>query len=119
MTDLPKRKVLVPIADGTEEIEAVCIIDVLRRAITPQDGVTSTIYDENIDILPANPSLESMAKTQINDRLAKVVGSLATSYGWIIIDSAAPSKAPALIRIPSTVDSNSSTAVLPDMTSFT
>jgi 4-methyl-5(b-hydroxyethyl)-thiazole monophosphate biosynthesis len=27
-----RRKVLVPIADGTEEIEAVCIIDVLRRA---------------------------------------------------------------------------------------
>ena len=26
------RKMLVPIADGTEEIEAVCIIDVLRRA---------------------------------------------------------------------------------------
>lgn len=26
------RKVLVPIADGTEEIEAVCIIDTLRRA---------------------------------------------------------------------------------------
>jgi len=26
------REVLVPIADGTEEIEAVCIIDVLRRA---------------------------------------------------------------------------------------
>ncbi len=25
-------KVLVPVADGTEEIEAVCIIDVLRRA---------------------------------------------------------------------------------------
>jgi len=32
MTDLPRRRVLVPIADGTEEIEAVCIIDVLRRA---------------------------------------------------------------------------------------
>lgn len=28
---MPKR-VLVPIADGTEEIEAVCIIDTLRRA---------------------------------------------------------------------------------------
>ena len=27
-----KRSVLVPIADGSEEIEAVCIIDVLRRA---------------------------------------------------------------------------------------
>ncbi len=63
------------------------IFDVMRRAITPQDGITSTIYDENIDILPANPSLESMAKTQINDRLAKVVQSLSTSYGWIIIDT--------------------------------
>jgi len=45
------------------------------------------MYDENIDILPSNPSLESMAKTQITDRLSKVVGSLATSYGWIIIDT--------------------------------
>jgi chromosome partitioning protein len=69
------------------EPPARSIFDVLRRAITPQDGVASTIYDENIDILPANPALESMAKTQINDRLSKVVGSLATSYGWIIIDT--------------------------------
>ncbi len=69
------------------EPPARSVFDVLRRAITPQDGITSTVYDENIDILPANPSLESMAKTQINDRLAKVVASLATSYGWIIIDT--------------------------------
>ena len=69
------------------EPPARSVFDVLRRAITPQDGIASTIYDENIDILPANPSLESMAKTQINDRLAKVVESLATSYGWIIIDT--------------------------------
>jgi len=34
MEVLMKRKVLVPVADGTEEIEAVCIIDVLRRAGT-------------------------------------------------------------------------------------
>ena len=27
-----KKNVLVPIADGTEELEAVAIIDVLRRA---------------------------------------------------------------------------------------
>jgi chromosome partitioning protein len=69
------------------EPPARSIFDVLRRAITPQDGVASTIYDENIDILPSNPSLESMAKTQITDRLSKVVGSLSTSYGWIIIDT--------------------------------
>ena len=69
------------------EPPARSIFDVLRRAITPQDGIASTIYDENIDILPANPSLESMAKTQITDRLAKVVQSLSTSYGWIIIDT--------------------------------
>jgi chromosome partitioning protein len=69
------------------EPPARSIFDVLRRAITPQDGIASTIYDENIDILPSNPSLESMAKTQINDRLAKVVASLSTSYGWIIIDT--------------------------------
>jgi 4-methyl-5(b-hydroxyethyl)-thiazole monophosphate biosynthesis len=32
MTPAATREVLVPIANGTEEIEAVCIIDVLRRA---------------------------------------------------------------------------------------
>jgi chromosome partitioning protein len=69
------------------EPPARSIFDVMRRAITPQDGITSTVYDENIDILPANPSLESMAKTQINDRLTKIVQALATSYGWIIIDT--------------------------------
>ena len=69
------------------EPPARSIFDVLRRAITPHDGITSTVYDENIDILPSNPSLESMAKTQITDRLAKVVQALSTSYGWIIVDT--------------------------------
>ncbi len=69
------------------EPPARSIFDVMRRAITPQDGISSTVYDENIDILPANPSLESMAKTQINDRLTKIVQALSTSYGWIIIDT--------------------------------
>ena len=69
------------------EPPARSIFDVMRRAITPQDGIASTIYDENIDILPANPSLESMAKTQINDRLAKIVQALSNAYGWIIIDT--------------------------------
>jgi len=69
------------------EPPARSIFDVMRRAITPQDGITSTIYDENIDILPANPSLESMAKTQINDRLTKIVQAVSNAYGWIIIDT--------------------------------
>ena len=28
------------------------IFDVMRRAITPHDGITSTVFQENIDILP-------------------------------------------------------------------
>ena len=63
------------------------VFDVLRRAITPHDGITTTVYDEEIHLLPSNPSLESMAKTQINDRLEKVVSSLSANYGWIIIDT--------------------------------
>ena len=66
------------------EPPARSVFDVLRRAITPQDGISSTIYDETIDILPSTPTLESMAKTQINDRLAKVVSALSTSYGRIV-----------------------------------
>jgi chromosome partitioning protein len=69
------------------EPPARSIFDVLRRAITPHDGITSTVYDENIDIIPSNPSLESMARTQLNDRLVKVTQALSTSYGWIIIDT--------------------------------
>ena len=37
------KKILVPIANGTEEIEAVCIIDVLRRA---ESSVTVASVDE-------------------------------------------------------------------------
>jgi chromosome partitioning protein len=63
------------------------IFDVLRRAITPHDGIMSTVFSENIDILPSSPHLASMAKTQILDRLKKVTEALASSYGWIIIDT--------------------------------
>jgi chromosome partitioning protein len=69
------------------EPSARSIFDVLRRAITPQDGITSTVFDENIDVIPSSPSLESMARTQLTDRLVKVTQSLSTSYGWIIIDT--------------------------------
>jgi 4-methyl-5(b-hydroxyethyl)-thiazole monophosphate biosynthesis len=38
------KKVLVPIADGSEDIEAVCIIDVLRRA--EADVTVASVSDE-------------------------------------------------------------------------
>jgi chromosome partitioning protein len=60
---------------------------VLRRAITAHDGITTTVFAENIDILPSSPHLESMAKTQIHDRLKKVTEALASSYAWILIDT--------------------------------
>jgi len=63
------------------------IFDVLRRAITPHDGITSTVFQENIDVLPSSPHLESMAKTQLYDRLRKVVEALSSTYGWILIDT--------------------------------
>ncbi len=69
------------------EPPARSIFDVLRRAITPQDGITSTVFDENIDVIPSNPALESIARTQITDRLVKVTQALSTAYGWIIIDT--------------------------------
>ncbi len=40
------KTVLVPIADGTEEIEAVCIIDILRRA----DAVVTVASVSNLQI---------------------------------------------------------------------
>jgi protein deglycase len=43
------KKVLVPIANGTEEIEAVCLIDTLRRA-----GVEVTVA--SVDKLPVTAS---------------------------------------------------------------
>lgn len=63
------------------------IFDVLRRAITPHDGIMSTVFSENIDIIPSSPHLDSMAKTQLLDRLRKVTEALASSYGWVIIDT--------------------------------
>lgn len=40
------KKVLVPIAEGTEEIEAVCIIDVLRRA--GADVVVASVGEKTV-----------------------------------------------------------------------
>jgi protein deglycase len=62
MTDSKKRRVLVPIADGTEEIEAVCIIDVLRRA--GAEVIVASVGDLQIT---ASRGVKLVADCQIED----------------------------------------------------
>ena len=54
--------VLVPIADGTEEIEAVCIIDVLRRA-----GAEVTVASVGDRQITASRGVKIVADCQIED----------------------------------------------------
>ena len=56
------KKVLVPIADGSEEIEAVCIIDVLRRA-----GADVTVASVDGLQVTASRGVKIVADTLIAD----------------------------------------------------
>ncbi|MCF8050583.1 MAG: DJ-1/PfpI family protein [Desulfobacterales bacterium] len=57
------KKVLVPIADGSEEIEAVCIIDVLRRA-----GAEVTVASVEKDLqITASRGVKIVADAKIDD----------------------------------------------------
>jgi 4-methyl-5(b-hydroxyethyl)-thiazole monophosphate biosynthesis len=56
------RTALVPIADGTEEIEAVCIIDVLRRA-----GVSVTVASVDQLQVSASRGTKLVADRPIED----------------------------------------------------
>jgi len=58
------KKVLVPIANGTEEIEAVCIIDVLRRAET-----SVTVASVNELQITASRGIKLVADKLIGDCL--------------------------------------------------
>ena len=55
------KKVLVPIAEGSEEIEAVCIIDVLRRA-----GAEVTVASVNDLTVTASRGVKITADAQIS-----------------------------------------------------
>jgi len=56
------KKVLVPIADGIEEIEAVCIIDTLRRA-----GAEVTVASVGALQVTASRGVKLMADTSITN----------------------------------------------------
>jgi protein deglycase len=57
------KKVLVPIANGTEEIEAVCVIDVLRRA-----GALVTVASvETVRDITCSRGVKIMADRVINE----------------------------------------------------
>lgn len=58
------KEVLVPIANGTEEIEAVCIIDVLRRA-----GASVTVASVDELQITASRGVKLVADTLISDCL--------------------------------------------------
>jgi protein deglycase len=62
------KKVLVPIADGTEEIEAVCIIDTLRRAGA---DVSVASVTGKLQVL-ASRGVKIVADTLIADCVGKV-----------------------------------------------
>lgn len=70
------KKVLVPIADGTEEIEAVCIIDTLRRA-----GVDVTVASVGKIQVTASRGVKLVADALIADCTSRTYDCIALPGG--------------------------------------
>jgi len=70
------KKVLVPIADGIEEIEAVCIIDILRRA--EADVTAASVGDIQIT---ASRGVKIEADAKISDCKDKIYDLIALPGG--------------------------------------
>jgi 4-methyl-5(b-hydroxyethyl)-thiazole monophosphate biosynthesis len=60
------KEVLVPVADGSEEIEAVCIIDVLRRA-----GAEVTVASAGDQQITASRGVRLVADTSLSTCIGK------------------------------------------------
>lgn len=69
-------KVLVPVADGTEEIEAVCIIDVLRRA-----GAEVTVASVNGLQITASRGVKIVADKLIGECVSETYDLIALPGG--------------------------------------
>jgi len=70
------KKVLVPIADGSEEIEAVCIIDTLRRA-----GLDVTVASVNKLQVTASRGVKLLADALIADCTGQTYDCIALPGG--------------------------------------
>ncbi len=70
------KKVLVPIADGTEEIEVVCIIDTLRRA-----GADVTVASVGSDQVTASRGVKLVADVLIADCAGQIYDLIALAGG--------------------------------------
>lgn len=70
------KKVLVPIADGSEEIEAVCIIDILRRA-----GAKVTVASVGALDIVASRNIKITADTSIADCINETYDLIALPGG--------------------------------------
>ncbi len=70
------KKVLVPIADGTEEIEAICIIDTLRRA-----GAEVTVASVGKQQVTASRGVKLVADALIAECKSKTFDCIALPGG--------------------------------------
>lgn len=70
------KKALVAVADGTEEIEAVCIIDTLRRA-----GIDVTVASVGKEQITASRGVRILADTTISTCTAKTFDLIALPGG--------------------------------------
>ena len=72
------KKVLIPIADGIEEIEAVCIIDILRRA--EADVTVASVGNTQVT---ASRGVKIVADAKISDCLGQ-------NYDLIVLPGGLP-----------------------------
>ena len=70
------KKVLVPIADGSEEIEAVCIIDTLRRG-----GAELTVASVGKLQVTASRGVKIVADARIGDCVSQTYDCIALPGG--------------------------------------
>ncbi|MCU0917577.1 MAG: DJ-1/PfpI family protein [Planctomycetes bacterium] len=70
------KTVLVPIADGSEEIEAVCIIDTLRRA-----GARVTVASVDGLQVTASRGVKLVADARITECAGQIYGAIALPGG--------------------------------------